>query len=288
MRWIAICLSLLAAVALAYGAQFQNSAVVKIGKGEEQSHGAGLKQLMTLIRKPRWLTGTSLLFAGALLQIAAISLAPLIVVQPLGGIALVITSLANARATKNKLNGPTWLAITLCTLGIGIFVTVASSVAEDTKLEESNLIAILQVLAVIFVVFGVLFYLFGRKLKALAYITGAGILYGFVASLIKAVVQRVIQGEFTFLTFICVVVLGLSLLLGSWFVQNAYSSGPPDLVIAGLTVIDPMVAVLVGVIILNEAAGAPALSLIAFVLSGALAVIGVYLLSRVHPELRND
>ncbi len=30
--------------------------------------------------------------------------------------------------------------------------------------------------------------------------------------------------------------------LGSWFVQSAYSGGPPDLVIAGLTVIDPMTA----------------------------------------------
>jgi hypothetical protein len=219
------------------------------------------------------------------LQIAAITLAPLIVVQPLGGIALVITSLANARATRNKLNAATWLAISLCTLGIGIFVTVASSVAQDNRLGESNLVAILQVLAVIVIAFGALFYLFGKNMKALAYITGAGILYGFVASLIKAVVQRVMQGEFTLLTFVCLVVLGLSLLLGSWFVQNAYASGPPDLVIAGLTVIDPMVAVLVGVIILNEAQGAPAASLVAFVISGALAIVGVYLLSRVHPEL---
>ena len=33
---------------------------------------------------------------------------------------------------------------------------------------------------------------------------------------------------------------------GSWFVQNAYSGGPPDLVIAGLTVIDPIVGIAIG------------------------------------------
>ena len=40
--------------------------------------------------------------------------------------------------------------------------------------------------------------------------------------------------------------------LGSWFVQNAYSGGPPDLVIAGLTVIDPIVGIAIGIAILGE------------------------------------
>jgi hypothetical protein len=73
--------------------------------------------------------------------------------------------------------------------------------------------------------------------------------------------------------------------LGSWFVQNAYASGPPDLVIAGLTVIDPLVAVSIGIVILGEATGASLPVVIGFGLSALVAVIGVYLLSKVHPEL---
>jgi len=286
LRALAIGLSLLAAVALAFGAQFQNDSVVK--KSEEQKTRVGLRQVLALFSKPRWLTGMSLLAAGAVLQISALTLAPLIVVQPLGGIALVITSLLNARATKTKINPPTWIAITLCTVGIAAFVSVASSVASEVKLDDSNLFQILIVLSVIVAIFSALFFTIGKKAKAISFILGAGVLYGFVASLIKAVVQRIIQGDFSWLTLVCAVITGLAVLLGGWFVQNAYASGPPDLVIAGLTVIDPMVAVCLGIVILGEAQQASLLNLFVFIGSAFVAVIGVWTLSRVHPELAQE
>jgi threonine/homoserine efflux transporter RhtA len=67
-------------------------------------------------------------------------------------------------------------------------------------------------------------------------------------------------------------------------VQNAYSSGPPDLVIAGLTVIDPLVAVTIGIVILQEATQAPLWASIAFVIAGAIAIWGVFLLAKHHPQ----
>jgi hypothetical protein len=286
LRAIAISLSLLAAVALAFGAQFQNDSVVK--KTDEQKTKVGLRQVLALFTKPRWLTGMSLLVAGAVLQISALTLAPLIVVQPLGGIALVITALLNARATKTKINRATWIAISLCTFGIAAFVSVASSVASEVKLDDSNLFQILSVLSVIVVIFGVLFFTIGKKAKAISFILGAGVLYGFVASLIKAVVQRIIQGDFSVLTFVCAVITGVAVLLGGWFVQNAYASGPPDLVIAGLTVIDPMVAVCLGIVILGEAQQANPVTLAVFISSAIVAVIGVWTLSKVHPELATE
>lgn len=283
LRAIAISLSLLAAVALAFGAQFQNDSVVK--KTDEQKTKVGIRQVLALFTKPRWLTGMSLLVAGAVLQISALTLAPLIVVQPLGGIALVITALLNARVTKTKINRATWVAISLCTFGIAAFVSVASSVASEVKLDDSNLFQILSVLSVIVVIFGVLFFTIGKKAKAISFILGAGVLYGFVASLIKAVVQRIIQGDFSVLTFVCAVITGVAVLLGGWFVQNAYASGPPDLVIAGLTVIDPMVAVCLGIVILGEAQQANPVTLAVFISSAIVAVVGVWTLSKVHPEL---
>ena len=70
--------------------------------------------------------------------------------------------------------------------------------------------------------------------------------------------------------------------------QTAYSSGPPDLVIAGLTVVDPMVAVLIGVLVLGEAAAAPLWAVIGFVIFGAVAVWGVIQLARFHPQIVSD
>ena len=74
--------------------------------------------------------------------------------------------------------------------------------------------------------------------------------------------------------------------LGAYFVQNAYATGPPDLVIAGLTVVDPMVAVAIGIIVLGEASQAPFWANLVFLVAGAIAVWGVFLLARNHPQTR--
>ncbi|MEY4078562.1 MAG: hypothetical protein RIS80_331 [Actinomycetota bacterium] len=285
MRGIAITLSLLSAVALAFGAQFQNQAVTK--NQDSGDKRLGLRALLSLIKRPRWLTGMSLLVGGALLQITALTLAPLIVVQPIGAVALAITALLNARSTGTRINRSTWVAISLCTFGIATFVAFASNVAKESHLDDGNLVQILTVLLVILGGFLLAFFTFAKRAKAITYILGAGILYGFVASLIKAVVQRIAQGDITLLTVICGLTTGIAVLLGGWFVQNAYASGPPDLVIAGLTVVDPMVAVLVGIIVLGEAKAADPFVLVTFAVSGLIAITGVWLLSKVHPELSN-
>lgn len=75
---------------------------------------------------------------------------------------------------------------------------------------------------------------------------------------------------------------------GAYFVQTAYSVGPPDLVIAGLTVIDPLVAVLIGLLVLGEASTAPLWALIGFAVAGAIAVWGVIQLTRFHPQIVSE
>jgi drug/metabolite transporter (DMT)-like permease len=86
------------------------------------------------------------------------------------------------------------------------------------------------------------------------------------------------------LTLLCLVALAAAALLGTYFVQTAHSSNPPDLVVAGLTVIDPLVAVSIGIVVLGEAAGAPPWAIIGFILAGAVAIFGVVSLSRHHPQ----
>jgi hypothetical protein len=288
LRLLAIVLAVLAAVALAFGAQFQNQAVsTSREKHIQPKVSLSLRELINLLIKPRWVSGTSLMFLAMLLQLGALSLAPLIVVQPIGAIALVITSLLNARYTKTKLNRATMLAIGLSTFGVGGFVVTASQVATQVELTDENLLRVLLLFVIILVSFAALFFIFGKKAQALTYILGAGVLYGFVATLAKVTIQRLYQMDYDILTLIAVVSMIGAVLLGGWFVQNAYASGPPDLVIAGLTVIDPIVAIAIAIGILGEAQQATLGSGSLFSAFGLLAICGVYLLSKVHPELRN-
>jgi drug/metabolite transporter (DMT)-like permease len=286
LRAVAILLAVLGAVAMAFGAQFQNDAVVAGNRNKPKRRGSlSIKQLFSLLLKPRWLSGTAFMALAIVLQLGALSLAPLIVVQPVGAIALVITSLLNARITKTKLNRGTIIAISLCTLGIAAFVSMATTVAKETVLNDDRLREVLGMLVAILVLFTILFFTLGKKAKALTFVVGAGVLYGFVATLAKVVIQRIYQEQFEWLTLLCLVALIGAVSLGGWFVQNAYASGPPDLVVAGLTVIDPLVAVSIGIVILGEATKANAGTIVGFGASALVAVIGVYLLSKVHPEL---
>lgn len=286
LKAVAIGLAALAAVAMAYGAQFQNDAVTERHKTTERGRGSlNLKQLGSLLLRPKWLSGLGIMGLAIFLQLAALSLAPLIVVQPIGAIALIASPLINSRRHKTKIDPKTWIAVAVTTLGIGAFVGQATGVAHEVHLTDDNLREVLGILAVLLVALSVWFFTFGKRAKALTYVFGAGILYGFVATLAKVVIKRIYQQQFEWLTLLCLAALIGAVILGGWFVQNAYASGPPDLVIAGLTVIDPLVAVSVGIIVLDEAKDANWMTIAGFVVSAVIAIVGVLMLSKVHPEL---
>ena len=286
VRAFAIGLAVIGAIFLSLGAQFQNDAVTKHHAPSRPRPGSlSLKQIADLLRRPRWLTGTSFLVLAILFQLSALALAPLIVVQPIGAIALIMTSLLNAKIYRLRLNLSTFLAIALTTLGVGGFVAVAASSAVAVEMSNEKLLQVVGILFLLLLMFGALFWRSRGKVGALQYIFGAGVLYGFVASLAKVVIQRVLQQDYDLLTLLALISLVGATVLGGWFVQNAYASGPPDLVIAGLTVIDPAVAVMIGIAILGEAEAASLGQMFGYAVAGIVAISGVLALNKFHPQL---
>jgi drug/metabolite transporter (DMT)-like permease len=284
---IGIPLALIGAVFLSLGAQFQHRGVSKVEANTVQiTAGLNRSQLVLLLSRPSWVVGTIMLGLAILLQLTSLNYAPLIVVQPLGAIALVITTILNARMSQVSPTRASLIAIGMCIGGVGLFVTVAAFTAIDAPVSDQKLITILIILAVVLSLVGASFFFLRHHFKAIFYIIGAGVLYGFVATLAKVIINRVQNGNFEWLTLTCVLGLLLAAALGAYFVQNAYSSGPPDLVIAGLTVIDPLVAVGIGIVVLGEASQAPLWAAIAFVVAGAVAMWGVFRLSKYHPQSR--
>ena len=288
VQFLGIPFAIVGAVFLSLGAQFQHRGVTKVDANTTHAarSGISLKQLRLMLARPSWVIGTLLLFLAIVFQLVSLKFSPLIVVQPLGAVALVITAIVNARVSKIRLNTQSIVAVCLCVGGVGLFVTVAAFSARETPVTEGDLIAILIILAVVLVLFGVAFGIFRKRIKSIVYVIGAGVLYGFVATLAKVVIARFSQGDFEWLTIICLVALIAAVAIGAYFVQNAYSSGPPDMVVAGLTVIDPLVAVTIGIVILDEAVDAPLWAGIAFVVTGVIAIVGVFRLAKYHPQIR--
>ena len=286
MVWLAVIAAVAGAFFLAFGTQRQSSAVRAMSGGLNVT-GLGMLRLFKI---PRWVFGLVLLGIGMALNVYALASAPLTVVQPIGAIALVITTIVNAREHNIRMNRPTILAIIACMVGSMSFVLLAIKVSAEghaITAREENITLLL--LAGVVIIFGGLLAFVNHKLGAIFYILGAGILFGFVAVLVRTISLVVLNSagnllaNVPWLAVVAVVVAGL---LGSYFVQNAYSKGPPDLVVAGLTVIDPMVGIAIGIGIFGELAPnvRPAVAL-SMVVAGCIAIVGVIALSRHHPDV---
>ncbi|MFJ2370001.1 DMT family transporter [Microbacterium sp. NPDC087665] len=287
---LGIPLALAGAVFMSLGAQYQHRGVEKVEQlsGDAGTSGLSLDQLKRLLTRPSWLLGTLMLGLAIVCQLAALVQAPLIVVQPLGAIALVITTLLNARISGHSPTRQSLTAIVCCVGGIFLFVFFAAIYATEQSITDRELFVILAILLVVIIILGGCWLVLRHRMRALFYVIGAGILYGFVATLAKVVIKRIEAGQFEWITAICVVALIAAAAVGAYFVQTAYSSGPPDLVIAGLTVVDPLIAVLIGMVILGEAAAAPPWVLVIFGVAGAIAVWGVVGLARYHPQVVSE
>lgn len=304
LQLLGIPVALTGAVFLALGAQLQHRGVGKVeanakARAEEQqaasiehleplakTAGLSLHQIALLAARPSWLIGTAMLGLAVVLQLTSLYLAPITLVQPLGAVALVITAIVNARVSKVRLDSVSIRAIAFCVVGVALFVGVASFTTRSHPVSDGQVLVILGLLGAVTVTFALLFAFYRSRFKAIMYILGAGIIYGFVATLAKVVIDRFKTGDFELLTFTCIAALLIATVVGGYFVQNAYSSGPPDLVIAGLTVVDPIVAVSIGIAVLGEADGAHWSAFLVFIVAGALAVRGVFMLARHHPQSR--
>lgn len=285
---IGILLAVLSAAALSIGNLLQARGVRVMEA--HAARGIDGSKAGQLLRDPAWLVGAVLLGAAILLQMGSLTFAPLMVVQPIGVTALVFTALLTAIVLKRAPSRQVIVAIAICVLGVAAFVTVAAAVSTQHAITDVQLTAVLIVLASVLVATGVIWFV-GRHRAAppIVWVLLGGIYSAFVATLGKTVIMRVqaaLQGrklEFdveNLLTIVCILGIGIAGGLSVYFVQRAHASNRPEVVVAGLTVVDPAVAVVLGITILGEASDAPAWAMIAFVVAGAVAIGGVFALSR--------
>ena len=216
------------------------------------------------------------------------------VVQPIGVTALVFTVLITSIAARARPAAAVVRAITICVLGVASFVTVAAIVSTQHAITGRELGAVLVVLVAVLLATAAIFLLSRRRtVPAIMWVVLGGVYSGFVVTLGKTVILRVQaileSGAFTLdlanvLTILCVAGIAVAGGLSIYFVQLAHATNRAEVVVAGLTVIDPAVAVIFSITILAEASNAPPIAMVAFIVAGAVAVAGVFALSRAEAE----
>lgn len=287
MKWLSILAALAAAFCLALGSERQS---VGVRQHESSLRLHPRSGYLRLFASPVWLAGGALMVLGTVLNVYALATAPLTVVQPIGAIAVVITTVLNARIQHLRLNRVTIAAITACVVGSAGFVLIAIVATQENpapSLDQEHVTAVVAITAT--VLFALIAVVSRRRPSAFLYILGAGVLFGFVAVFVRLASIHLLNGDAGGLLGIPwfeLAIMAVAGLLGIYFVQMAHQHGPPDLVVAGLTVVDPMVGVLTGIIVLGELQpNLPWWVGLCMVVAAAVATLGVIALSRHHPDV---
>ncbi|MGH3760413.1 DMT family transporter [Actinophytocola sp.] len=277
---LAIAFAVLGALCSAIGAQLQHQGV----RSETRDAGLGLRAIARLVHNRKWLLGVAVLTACAVLQILALALAPVTIVAPIVVLALPAVAVLNARTSGERLDTPATVAVVASTLGVALFVALASGHASPVVFPDSAILLACQIIAGAVVLFGAVGWLRHGILRCVMLATGAGAAYGLVSVLVRDVTYTFQTNGFAGVSPLSATALVASFAIGSWFIQLAYASGPPDIVVGCQTVLSPLVATAIAIGLLDETANAGGVIGMGLVAGALVAIFGVVVLARHHPE----
>jgi drug/metabolite transporter (DMT)-like permease len=214
----------------------------------------GPRLLWNLIRNPTWLLGFTGLVGSFVLQAVALGLGPLSVVETIITLEVPLTLLVASRAFKVGLGRTEWTGILIMTAGM-IAVVAILSPKQGSEAHVSDLIyaAAGGGTAATIVALLVVSRRGGTMWRTACLGAAAGTSFGLTATFLKeTIAQGAAHGLLgvvtTWQTYIamCFGILGLVL------VQWALHVGPLLAAQPGFTLMDPMVAILWGVLVFNE------------------------------------
>ncbi|MBQ0825465.1 glycosyltransferase [Streptomyces tagetis] len=277
MTGLAVFLAVLNAVCYTTGARLQHQATHATATAGRTS------RVTALPRHPRWLAGLALLATGGALHVTALRLAPVTVVQPLGVTTIVLSVLWGTHSRSARPDRATGLALAAIVIGAGGFAAIAAHVTVPTTVTPSaQLGAVLLALSVLACCVAVARQVSGPS-RAPTLAAGAGSAYGCMSVLMRAAGEEFTRGGVSPALFGTLAALALTVAAGFLLVQGAHASGPPEVTVACLTLVDPFVAVLIGVGLLGEAPGLTLPTAAAALSCWTLALVGVVRIARATP-----
>ena len=240
-------LALVAAALFALAAVLQQRGAVVTGGG-----GMSIGFFLSLLRSPVWLLGSTALLAGYAVQGAALGKGRLVIIQPLLVSTIVFALPLGVLLTHQVVTRRDWAAAAGVVAALATFIVVGDPAAgvddaADWKWAVSSAVVVVLCTAIM---------LAGRRARpgrrAATLGTVAGMLFGMSASLAKPVVEELDEG--------------LSVVAGDWrtwallalggaaflIQQGALATGQLAPAVATTSLANPVVASIVGIVILEE------------------------------------
>jgi drug/metabolite transporter (DMT)-like permease len=273
------------AVPLAIGAA-ASFAVANVAQREAVKHqpggpGNGARLLVRAIREPLWLGGLMASLLGFSLEALALSIAPIVLVQPLIVAELPFALPLAAFVNKSRLGRREWGGLGLVTAGLLVLVSVIRPTDSSTAASPA---VWLTLFAVVGAGVAVMLRLGGRASgvsRTSAMAIAAGTTFGLLAVVTKATTHQFsAHGLGALLTWQpwALATVGL---VGLTLAQTAYRAGPLAVSLPLIDVGEPLVASGIAVFAFGERLGPLGLaSSTAFLLAVAMVGLGVAVLDR--------
>ena len=248
-RPLVILLALLASLCAAVGIVIRQRATREV----PAEQGMSTAIVATLFRKPSWWAGTMAAMAGYACQALALSKGSLLLVQPLLMSSLLFALPISARLSHRRLTAGEWVWALALTVGLAVFVLVGQP-REGHYRPPVPAWALVVTIFVPFVVacVAVASRVAGRRRAALLAVAVA-VLFATVAVLTKISMHRLALGGLRALLVIpapyLLVVLAV---VATVLQQSAFHAGALQTSVPTMLVLEPLVAVLLGVVVLGE------------------------------------
>lgn len=281
---IAALLALSSALCIATGDVLQQRTAQRI---TDRAVGS-VELFANLLRSQRWWWGTALLAASIALQVAALSEGSVLLVQALLMFSVLFALPLNARLSHRAVTGGEWVWAALLTAAVTVVVVVGNPQAGHSG-------ASLRTWAVVAVVLGPLLIgcvvagrIRGGAVAAVLFAFVSGALWGTFAALTKEVVARLGEGPAAVTRapelYACILVA----LGGVVWSQAAFRAGPLTASMPTLQVSQPVVAAVLGVVVLGETLNTGRAGMVALVAAALVMTAAIIKLARVEAVSARD
>ena len=243
--------------------------------------------LLRLVGEKTWLIGTLALFTGYLFQAGALDRGRLSIIQPLLVTTVVFALPLGYFLTRQHVGRRDVVGAAVIIIGLGVFVYFGDPAGGNENASNSQwaiAIALLSVLSVLLLVFGN----GGLSMKAAAYGTVAGILFGLSSALTKPTLDYLHESVGTMLSHWECYALAVAGVLGFVLQQVSLGTGRLAPSVATVSVANPIVGILIGIVLLDERLSRPGWHIFLAVIGLGLALVGAVVISLAHEATKQD
>ena len=269
--------------ALAAAATFAVSAVLQQRAARQAPEGESLswRLIADLLHRKTWLAGVGCVLLGYLLQAVAFGSAPIAVVEPVVGVELVLALPLAARLKRRRLGRREWAGAALVMFGVGAFLALSSPAGGNAEPALSSWGEVaLPALAGTAICLGVARMTAGSRRATLLAVV-AGVVFAVTALLTQSLVELLRTSGFAsiFETW-QLYALAIAGPLGFTVAQSAYQAGPLAQSLPVIDSLEPSVSVVLAAFLFGQWISFAPLRLGGEMLGAALAVVGIFLLTR--------